>query len=160
MQVITAQSRDARQLLHRAQRHARDGVVLGSRVWDPIFERRHVQALLGAGLIEAIPSEQAAPWGPYRLHPELPPPPTIDYDFADAAMPETDDLSAPAESLITLLHDLAAFTAAASLHPPRRTHAGTLDKATTRKLGRRLADEEVARTGQLGPRWLLSLIHI
>ena len=155
--VVEGLPRPARVLLHRAQRHAREGVVLGSRVWDPTFDGRHVQALLGAGLIEALPSEQEHPWGPYRLHPDLPPPPAPSYDFAEAAMAETDDLSAPRESLIALLHDLATFTAAASLHPPRRTHAGTLDKVTTRKLGRRLADDEVASSGTLVHRWLRAL---
>ncbi len=152
--VVAGQPREARALLHRAQRHARAGIVLGSRVWDPEFDSRHVRSLVGAGLLEAMPGEQPHPWGPYRLHPDLPDPPSVAYDFTEAVMPETDDLSSPRESLVDLLHDLAAFTAATSLHPPRRTHGGSLDKATTRKLGRRLADEEVARSGELGHRWL------
>lgn len=159
-QVVHTLPRKAQTLLNRAQRHARDGVVLGSRVWDPLFDRSHVQALVGAGLIEALPSEQPHPWGPYRLHPDLPPAPSPDHDFTEAAMPETDDLSEARESLVTLLHDLAAFTAAASRHPPRRTHAGSLDKVTTRKLGRRLADEEVASSGDLTHRWQRALFAL
>ena len=149
----------ARDVLLRAQRHAHDGLIRGSRVWDPEEDSRHVRSLLGAGLLEPLPSDEAPLWGPYRLHPDLEPPPPLPYDFSDAVMDLTDDLSTPAASLSELLHDLAALTAAMTHHAPRRTHAGTIDKASAKKLGHRLADRSLAASGELAdhPRWARAL---
>ena len=44
-----------RTVLWRAASHARDGVVLGSHVWDPLEEAPCVRELHGAGLIRALP---------------------------------------------------------------------------------------------------------
>ena len=158
-QRVGALAPDARRLLWRAQRLALGDEVLGSRVWDPLFHRRHVQSLLGSELIHALPTDLEAPWGPYRLHPDLPPPPAVAYDFEEAVMGITDDLSAPGLSLEALLHDLASLTAALARHAPRRTHAGTLDRSTAKKLGRHLGDELLAAEGRFeaGDRWVRAL---
>ncbi len=147
-------SDNARRILHNAQRHALDEVVLGSLAWDPVEDVRAVNALHGAGLIEALPTKIDR-GGSYRLHPDLPPPPRLILDVEEAMMPEPEDLAQPLPGPVQLLHDLASFTAALSRHRPRRTHAGTLDRATTRKLGRHLASAELARSGDLSaaPRW-------
>ena len=156
---IDALAPDAQRRLFRAQRLALGDEVLGSRVFDPLFDLRHVQSLLGSGLMVALPSELEPPWGPYRLHPDLPPPPDMVYDFSEAAMGLTDDLSDPGLSLEQLLHDLASLTAALSRHPPRRTHQGTLDRATSRRIGRHLGDEGLALEGHFEAvdRWLRAL---
>lgn len=143
-EAVAAQPLRARRLLQRAQRHARDGVVLGSRVWDPVFDGAPVRSLQGAGLIEALSSELEPLWGPFRLVEGLPPPPPVVYDFSEAVMPRVDDLSEPGASLSQLLHDLASLTAALSHHRPRRTLAGSLDLATVRRVGKRLGEERMA----------------
>jgi hypothetical protein len=149
----------AQRLLHRAQRQARQGRVLGSRVWDPMFAGAEVRSLLGAGLIEALPHDGELLEGPFALHPDLPAPPEVDYDMSEAAMERVDDLSEPGPSLVALLHDLASLAAALSHHAPRRTLAGPLDKSTTKKLAKRLGDEAMARSGDFAgtPRWVRAL---
>lgn len=152
---VAALTGDARRLLHRAQRHARDGVVVGEHVWDPEHDAALVSALHGAGLIQAVVADTEPRMGRYHLHPDLPPPLDVAYDFAEAVMGETDDLSPAGPGPVALLHDLASLSAALSIHPPRRTHAGTLDRSTARKLGRRLGSQAMATEGKLEdqPRW-------
>lgn len=126
-------------VLHAAQRHAVDGVVLGLHAWDPDGDADRVRALHGAGLIEAIPDEDAEPFlGRYRLNPGLPPPPPVPYDFADAVMEETDDLDAARPGPVALLHDLAALAAAIGFVLPKRTQSGTVARTDTKRLGERL----------------------
>lgn len=141
--VVAALPAEARRVLHAAQHHAESGLVLGMHAWDPLTDAPSVRALHGAGLIEELPDE--APIAPtipylgrYRLHPDLPPPPPIAYDFVDALMDETDDLEAPRPGPVGLLHDLASLAAAIEHTGPRRTHAGTIAKTDAKKLGTRL----------------------
>ncbi len=144
---IAALPADIRKVLFAAQRHALDDVVIGRRVWDPVSQAQAVDVLHGSGLIEALPDDAPPRAGRYHLHPHLPPPPPIAYDFAEAAMPLTDDLSPVGPGPVGLLHDLASLAAALAHHAPRRTHAGTLDRSTGRKLGRRLGSASLASTG-------------
>ncbi|GEM_PF-1293685 len=146
-----------RHVLERAQRHAREGQVLGAHAWDPVHEAAHVDALHAAGLLEEVQAASEPRTGRYRLHPDLTEPAPLAYDFDEAVMPPTDDLSAPRPGPVDLLHDLAALAAALAHHRPRRTHAGSLDRATTKKLGRRLGDSQVAASGQLSTRWARAL---
>lgn len=140
---------ETRRLLHRVQRHALDGVVLGAVSWDPRHDAPAVRTLVGAGLLEAL-EESAEPYaGAYRIAPDAPEPPPVDYDFADATMEETDDLSPPGPGPIGLLHDLASLAAALEHVDPRVTHAGTVAVADARKLGRRLASPALVEAGRL-----------
>lgn len=126
-------------VLHAAQRHAVDGVLLGLHAWDPEGDRDRVRALLGAGLIEVIPDEGAEPFlGRYRLNPGLPPPPAVPYDFEEAVMDETDDLDAARPGPVALLHDLAALAAAIGVVLPKRTQSGTVARTDTKRLSERL----------------------
>ncbi|MEO0602604.1 MAG: hypothetical protein AAF211_14275, partial [Myxococcota bacterium] len=161
----------ARVLLERGQRHARDHVVLGLHVFDPGTDQAIVDELLHAGLVEALHDEEgevldAAPRGLGRfvLHPDLPVPASLPWDFEEAVMAETDDLESIADTQagatlgtgpVDLLHDVASLAAAIQGWRPRRTLAGPLTKADGRKLGQRLGSPEVASTGSLeaDPRW-------
>lgn len=145
----------ARTVLHRAQRHALDDIVIGAAAWDPVEEATWVHVLHGAGLIEAMPGNSGTRTGRYRLHPDLSPAPDIDYDFDEALMPVTDDLRPARAGVVGLLHDLASLAAALCHLTPRRTHAGTLDKVTARRLGKRLGSDTLAKDGSLAavPRW-------
>lgn len=156
---VAALPDEAREVLVRAQRHARDGVVIGSHAWDPLEEAPWVDTLYGAGLLEELPGDAPPRHGRYRLHRDLPEPPAHPYDFEEAAMDETEDLPPAGASPVTVLHDLAALSAALSHHAPRRTLSGTLDKATARRLGRRLGSEALAADGELeaDPRWSRAL---
>lgn len=148
-----------RAVLHHAQRHALDDVVLGRQAWDPEHDGAHVRALCGAGLMMAVDTEAAPYSGSYRVSPDLPPAPIPDYDFSEALMPETDDLEEATPGPFVLLHDLAALAAALLRVVPRRTHAGAITKADARKLGRRLGDATLATDGNLAahPRWQRAL---
>lgn len=147
----------AREVLRAAQRHALDdGVVFGIHAWDPQHDAPEIRTLHGAGLIAALPDDGAPPYaGRYRLHPDLPPPTPIPYDFADAVMDETEDLEDPRPGPMALLHDLASLAAALHRHGPRRTHAGTIAKPDAKKVGRDLACPELAQGEPLEshPRW-------
>lgn len=148
---------EVRRVLVNAQRHALDdGVVFGMHAWDPEHDGAIVRALVGAGLLQPLHDAGAPPFaGRYRLHPDLPPPPPVPYDFEEAVMDETDDLAPPTPGPMALLHDLAALAAALHRVPTRRTHAGTLAKADVRKLGRRLAVPSLTAGEALedDPRW-------
>ena len=143
-----------RVVLERAARAARDGLVRGGHAWDPVHEATHVDALTMAGLVTWAEGELRA--GTYRVHPDLVVA-EVPYDFEEAAMPPTEDLCEARPGPIALLHDLAALSAALAHHTPRRTHAGTVDVSTAKKLGRRLGDTELAATGKLSGRWLRAL---
>ncbi|MCB9680530.1 MAG: hypothetical protein H6733_03590 [Alphaproteobacteria bacterium] len=149
-----------RRVLAAAQRHALDDVVIGRHAWDPVHDAPAVRALHGLGLITAVPEQDAAPYeGRYRLHPDLPPPPPVPYDFTEAVMDETDDLSTAGPGVLGLLHDMASLAAALTHDDTRVTHAGTVTVADARKLGRRLADDGLATAGALEthPRWSRAL---
>lgn len=140
---------ETRRLLHRAQRHALDGVVLGAVSWDPKHDAPNVRTLVGAGLLEAL-EDGAEPYaGAYRVSPDAPEPPSIAYDFSEAVMEETDDLAPAGPGPIGLLHDLASLAAALEHVDPRVTHAGTLAIGDARKLGRRLASPGLVEGGRL-----------
>jgi hypothetical protein len=145
-----------RALLWRIQRRAVDDVFLGVRAWDPHAEAPAIEALEAAGLIAAAPGDSPPRMGLYRLAPDLPDPPPVSYDFEETLMPPEEDLEAPESSLSAAEGDLAALAAAYRLYPPRRTSKGTLDVATLKKVGRRLAEEGLAASGRLedaAPRW-------
>jgi hypothetical protein len=143
-------------VLVAAQRHALDDVVIGRQAWDPTRDAGAVRALHGAGLLVALPDDDAPPYhGRYRLNPDLPPPPPVSYDFADAVMPETDDLGEARPGPVQLLHDLASLAAALEAVQVKVTHQGTVTVADAKRLGRRLADDVLVSTGRLEehPRW-------
>jgi len=159
----------ARRLLDRALRHAHEHVAIGVNVFDPDNDGPVIDELVRADLVEPLtcaddetPSRGSAR---FALHPDLPGPEPLDWDFAEAVMPQTDDLAGIAESPsskatlgtgpIDLLHDVAAFAAAIHGWRPRRTLAGALTKACARKLGHRLGSVEIEATGELkaDPRW-------
>jgi hypothetical protein len=93
--------------------------------------------------------------GRFRLHPDLPDPPPVVYQFADAAMPETEDLPDPPAGPLALLHDMASLAAAIEHVPTRVTHSGTISVTDARRIGRHLGATDVARSGHLDahPRW-------
>jgi hypothetical protein len=146
------------EVLRNAQRHATDGEVVGLHAWDPEHDGPAVRALLGAGLLSAPPG-QADPAGRFLLHPDLPDAPGVAYDFTEAAMDLTDDLSEPQPSVVTLLHDLAALAAALQRVSTRRTVAGSVMKQDARKLGRQLGAKDLAKSGRFDefPRWSRAL---
>jgi len=148
---------DVRAVLHSAQRHAIDEMVSGRQAWDPEHDAASVRALVQAGMLQPLADDDGAgPYqGRYRLAPDLPPPPDIPYALSEAVMEETDDLSAPREAPLRLLHDVASLAAAIEHIQPRLTHAGTVAKADVRKLATRLADRGLAESGALegDPRW-------
>jgi len=156
---IAGLTHEVRSVLFAAQRHALGDVIIGRRVWDPESQARAVDALHSSGLIEALPSDAQPRFGRYHLHPLLPPPPAFPYDFGEAVMPLTDDLPPVGPGPVALLHDLASLAAALAHHKPRRTHAGTLDKATGRKLGKRLGSASLASSGNFAreARWSRAL---
>ncbi len=147
----------ARAVLHAAQRHATDGVVIAPQAWDPETDADSVRALHAAGLLTLQGGEPC--WGLYRLHEDLPPPPERAYDFEEALMPETDDLPEAGPGPIALLHDLASLAAAIAHVGPRRTHAGSITVSDGKKLGRRLGVKALARDGKLDkqPAWTRAL---
>lgn len=136
----------ARELLHRAQRHAVDGRFLPGHVTDPEREGDGLRALLGAGWIRVDPAEPA--W--LRLHPALPPPPPLAFDPTDALLPRPDDLGAPQPGPLQLLHDAASLAAAIRAVGPRRTLAGPLSKADEKRLATHLG---VAGDVERSARW-------
>lgn len=145
-------------VLHAAQRHALDGVVLGLHAWDPDVDAPHVRALHGAGLIEVAAGDPLYR-GRYRTHPDLPAPPPVAYDFTDAAMEETDDLSAPLPGPAAILQDAASLAAGLDHVVPRRTHKGALGRADGRRLGKRIGAADIADGVDLEthPRWGMAL---
>jgi hypothetical protein len=159
-QRVAGLSHRARRLLHTAQRHAIDGRVL-TTAFEPSSEGptlgrgdpAPLRELLGAGLLERHGAEDD-PDDAVRvlLHPDLPPPPEIGYDFDEAVMDAPDDLEPPTAGPVALLHDLAALAAAIDAERPKRTLQGSLMTADTRRLARRLA---VPIDGRLedDPRW-------
>jgi len=137
----------ARGVLLAAQRHALDHEVLGLQAWDPEHDADSVRELYTVGLLEPAGGEEII--GRYRLHPDLPLPVTVPYDFAEAVMPPTDDLSPAGPGAVALLHDVAALAAAVVHVIPQRTLAGSISRADGRKLGRRLGVPALAKDGKL-----------
>jgi hypothetical protein len=158
LNALASLSRDALAVLHRAQRHARDHVVVGAHTWDPEVDAPLVDALYGSGLLESI--EQDRPTAPregrYRLPSDLPPPPPLSFDFAEAILDAPDDLPAPGPGPVDVLHDMAALSAALVREPARRTQAGTLERSSVKRLGERLASDSL-RGGALDVRWTRAL---
>lgn len=143
---IAGLSRPARRLLHVIGRHAIDGWVNPWSAWDPEGDRAAVRELLGAGMIERRSDER------YGVNPDLPPPPPVPYDFSDAVMDPTDDLSEPRPGPIALLHDLASLAAAIESIEPKRTLAGGITAVDRRRIGEHLGAAGLASLEQ-DPRW-------
>jgi len=162
-------SEPARELLDRALRHARDGVVVGLHVFDPQHDEPLVDELVRANLLLPLPSDDDDPLpralARFALNPDLPPPAPLDWDFDEAVMPEPDDLEGIADTAssratlgtgpVDLLHDVASLAAAIHGWRPKRTLAGPLTKASARKLGHRLGSPAIEQSGALeaDPRW-------
>jgi hypothetical protein len=140
--TIAALDPQARRVLAAAQRHALDDELSGEQAWDPAADQPAVAALLHAGLLLMLPA------GRYRLHPDLPPPPAVDLDLADAVMART-ALPPATPGPVALLHDIAALAAAIAHHPPRLTHADTLGRTEARRIGRQLGDPDLAASGDV-----------
>lgn len=153
----TADLPDAsRKLLYELQRHAVDGQVLLSHAAEPAVARDPLRALIGASLAEIATEASASADNPtIRLHPDLPLPPAIAYDFTEAVMDAPDDLPPPRPGPLRLLHDLAALAAAIERERPQRTHAGTVAKADSRRLGALLGG--FAETLENDPRWGMAM---
>lgn len=158
-QTVARLSARARAVLHAAQRHALDGVVLGRQAWDPEADADAVRALHGAGLLVPLPADDAPYAGRYRVDPDLPAPPAVPYAFDEAVMDETDDLSPPGPGPVALLHDMASLAAALESVQPRVTQPGTVAVADGKRIGARLADADLAADGRLEthPRWARAL---
>lgn len=153
---------EVQRVLFSAQRHALDGVVRADHAWDPEHDGDAARLLVGMGLLAPAVVDGAVAEGRFRLHPDLPSPPAVAYDFDDALMDETDDLPEASTRPIPLLSDLASLAAALQRRPARRTHAGSLGKADARVLGRQLADEELEASGEfeIHPRWGRALVAL
>lgn len=150
---------DVRQVLYAAQRHALGGVVRGLHAWDPAHDADAVRALYGAGLLRLVSPDETPILGAYRLSDDLPDPPPVAYDFDEAVMDETEDLSPARPGPVRLLHDLAGLAAAIRRHATQRTHAGTVARTAGKRLGRALGDASLAEDGHVEahPRWGLAL---
>lgn len=151
---------DAWRLLHRCQRRAPRGVVFGARAWHPVRDRAALDELVRAGALEPLDPRAPSPLGAYRLRGDLPPPPEPAWSLGEALFEPPDDLEPPPMRLGAALTDAAALAAALRHTAPRRTHQGHLDRASCRRLGRRLLDPAIARAGDLGsgdPRWRRAL---
>ncbi|MFH1466843.1 MAG: hypothetical protein ABIO70_20840 [Pseudomonadota bacterium] len=148
---------EAARVLRAAQRHAQDGAVIGAQAWDPEGDAPAVRALHAAGLLVQVDGEVYG--GRYLLAPDLPPAPEVAFDFADALMPETDDLPEGGPGAVALLHDLGSLAAAFGKVRPRRSHAGPLLVGDARRLGRQLGLGGLAREGhfEAHPRWVRAL---
>ncbi len=159
LQIIDGLPVALRRVLHAAQRHALDDIAIGLHAWDPEEDGPAVRGLVGAGLMMPNPSDSAPYTGPYRLHPDLPQPQQQPYDFSEAVMDLTDDLSEQTAGPIALLHDMASLAAALHHVTPRRTHAGTIGRTCGRKLGRRLGAPDLTASGQFDDerRWSRAL---
>ncbi len=155
---IATLPREVRTVLYAAQRHALRDEVVALHAWDPLHDAGAVRALLGVGLIVPVETDEEVA-DRYRLHPDLPPPPAPRYDFVEAAMGLTDDLSAPGPDPVALLEDLAALAAALEVVVPHRTHSGTLAQRDAKRLGHRLGVPALADAGKIedDPRWSRAL---
>ena len=133
-------SRQARAVLHRAQRHATEEIRVGPHSWDPETDAAALRELLGADLLRRGSGEDG--WTLVRA---LPSPPDLELDVTDALMSPTDDLSPGSPGPIALLHDLASLAAAIDHTAPARTQAGTIARADVRRLAVRLASDTLRR---------------
>lgn len=162
--VVARLSDPARALLQRAQRHAKEHVVLGVHVFDPETDGAIVDELLHAAMMEPLAAEDGPrALGRFLVNPDLPSPVPLTWDLSEAVMPPTDDLVGVGDDAgaslgtgpLDLLHDVASLAAALHGWRPRRTLAGALTKADARKLGHRLGSPDVEKGGDLEahPRW-------
>ena len=140
---------DVREVLHQAQRHALENVVMDLHAWDPARDSQAISDLHARGMITRLPDQSRFPGVRYLLDPDLPPPPEPPYRFDEAAMAETDDLEPSGRSITGLLHDIASLAAAIQRTTPRLTAKGTVTRADARKLGDQLGDVELTKSGEL-----------
>lgn len=155
-EAVASLRHDLRVILHRAQRYALDGVVLGQQAWDPEHDAEAVRTLVRAELLYPEPSDDDAPYtGPYRLDVDLPDSPPVPYDLAEAAMDETDDLSEPGPGPYALLEDMACLAAALERDPVTLTQTGQVSIHDSRRLGTRLQAPALRDGARLDddPRW-------
>ena len=140
-QTLDKMRSDVRRTLESAQRHALDdGIVFGVHAWDPEHDAPAVRALVGAELLMPMPDGDTLAYaGRYRLNPDLPSPPPVPYDFSEAVMERTDDLSSPLPGPIQLLQDIATLASCLTIVPAKRTLAGTITVASEKQLCSRLA---------------------
>lgn len=140
---------EVRTVLHSAQRHALEDVVLDLHAWDPARDGQAVSDLHALGMLTRLPDDPSFPGSRYRLDPDLPLPADPAYDFEEAAMEETDDLEPPGLSITALLHDIASLAAAIQRTTPRLTAKSTVTRSDARKLGDQLGDRTLATSGDL-----------
>ena len=136
-QAVPRLPSEAQDLLVAAQRHAIDDLLMG-HAWIRPDEWPQLRLLMSAGLMEERPDG-------WRLAADLEDPPPVTYDFAEAWMDPTDDLSTPTGSPVALLHDLASLASVLEDVPVRKTLKGVLSKTDARRIEKRL--------GPWGPRW-------
>jgi hypothetical protein len=140
---------ERRRVLRSAQRHALEGAVIGRQAWDPEHDAASVRWLVGAGMLMPA-SDDAPPYeGRYLIDPDLPPPPPVTYDMADAVMEETHDLPPASAGAVQLLHDMASLAAALEHTAAKATHAGPIALADARRIGGRLANDALRRSGRI-----------
>jgi len=149
--VVSKLPKHVLSVLHSAQRHAIGGVVLGAHAWDPDADAGAIRHLHGAELLLQVQPGGNPYEGLYRIPPGLPAPPPIAYDWDEAVMDLTDDLSSPTNQPLALLHDLASLAAAIHVVRPRRTLSGTLRKTDEKTLTRHLGSPAGS------PRWAQAL---
>jgi hypothetical protein len=141
----------ARRLLEALQRHAVDGETIVGHAADPEKHIDDLRVLLGASLVARVPDSDPLR---VRIHPDLPSPPDVPYQFLDAVMEEPDDLSSPRPGPLGLLHDLAALAAAIEREAPHRTLSGTVARADAKRLGALLG---FAGPLEDDPRWGMAM---
>ncbi|MCO4773686.1 MAG: hypothetical protein KDA24_26885 [Deltaproteobacteria bacterium] len=147
--AIDALRAEVRAVLHSAQRHALEDIVLDLHAWDPRRDAEAVTALHALGMLSRLPDQPGFPGTRYRLDPDLPLPADPPYDFCEAAMDETEDLEEPGPSITALLHDIASLAAAIQRIGPRLTAKSTVTKSDARKLGDQLGDSSLRSAGDL-----------
>ncbi len=152
---VEALSPDLKRCLVSAQRHAVEGVVYARHAWDPVADAAHVRDLYVRELISVVQADDEPEVERYRLHPDLPPPPPVVYDFSEACMPEPDDLEAPSPGPMALLDDMASLAAALEHVRGKLTHAGVLTQPDARKVGAQVGSAAIAKSGSVeaDPRW-------
>lgn len=148
-QAIAALRSDVRAVLHSAQRHALEDIVMDLHAWDPARDAQAVSDLHALGMLTRLPDHPNFPGGRYRLDPDLPLPAAPRYHFEEAVMEETDDLEPPGLSITALLHDIASLAAAIQRTTPRLTAKSTVTRADARKLGDQLGDSTLTQSGDL-----------
>lgn len=148
----------SRALLHRIQRLAVRGEVVGLQAWDPEREAEHVRPLLVLGLLEALPGDPHGV-GRHTVAPSLPRPPEVAYDFEEAVFDRPDDLAPPRPGPAGILQDAASLAAAVLHVEPKRIGSGDLSRTDSKRLGRWLGEPALVEGAPLEqhPRWGLAL---